>query len=97
LKADNDKPTAIHTIISTGQLKIACVLLTSLSRIGSVEVASDVSANPVKEAEASPALVLLALDSSYVDSEIVLILHQIKSTWPGARTAVLVENESQYR
>jgi DNA-binding NarL/FixJ family response regulator len=73
------------------------VLLTSLSRIGSVEVASDVSSNLVEKEDAPPALVLLALDSSYAYSETLLTLHQIKSTWPGARTAVLVEDERQYR
>jgi hypothetical protein len=62
-----------------------------------VKVASDHSSNLVEKENASPALVLLALDWSYADSEILLTLHQIKSTWPGARTAVLVEDEKQYQ
>ena len=73
------------------------VFLTSLSRIGSAEVASDVSSNLVEKEDAPPTLVLLALDSSYTDAETLLALHQIKSTWPGARTAVLVEDEKQYQ
>jgi DNA-binding NarL/FixJ family response regulator len=73
------------------------VLLTSLPRIGSVEVAIEVSSSLVEKESASPALVLLALDSSDADSKTLLTLQQIKSTWPGARTAVLVEGERQYR
>jgi DNA-binding NarL/FixJ family response regulator len=73
------------------------VLLTSLPRIGSVEMASDVSSNLVEKEDAPPALVLLALDSSYADAETLLTLHQIKSTWPDTRTVVLVEDKGQYR
>lgn len=73
------------------------VLLTSLPRIGSVEMASDVSSNLVEKEDAPPALVLLALDSSYTDAETLLTLHQIKSTWPDTRTVVLVEDKRQYR
>jgi DNA-binding NarL/FixJ family response regulator len=73
------------------------VLLTSLSRIGSVKVASDVSSKLVEVGDTPPALVLLALDSSYADAETLVTFHQIKSTWPGARTVVLVEDERQYQ
>ena len=61
-----------------------------------MEVASEVSASLVEKEAGSPALVLLALDSTDADSETLLTLHQIRSSWPGARTAVLVEDERQY-
>jgi DNA-binding NarL/FixJ family response regulator len=73
------------------------ILLTSLSRIGSVEAVSDVSSSLVEKEDAPPDLVLLALDSSDADSETLLTLRQIMSAWPSARTAVLVKDERQYR
>lgn len=62
-----------------------------------MEVASEISASLVEKEAAPPALVVIALDSADADSETLLILHQIKSTWPGTRTAVLVEDERQYQ
>lgn len=73
------------------------ILLSSLSKIGSVEGASDVSSNLAEEVSTTPALILLALDSSYADSEIHLTLRQIKFTWPSARIIVLAADESQHR
>jgi DNA-binding NarL/FixJ family response regulator len=72
------------------------VLLTSLSGVGSVEVVGGLSSNLVEKDAAPAALVLLALDLSYSDSETLLPLQQIKSTWPGVKTVVLVEDERQY-
>jgi DNA-binding NarL/FixJ family response regulator len=72
------------------------VLLASISKIGSVETASEVLPGLVEELDAPPALVLLALDSSYDVSETLHTLHQIKLHWPGAKTTVLVDNDSQY-
>jgi DNA-binding NarL/FixJ family response regulator len=73
------------------------VLLASLSRIGPVELANAVPTNLDGKEHAGLALVLLALDSSYTDVEILQTLRQLKSTWPAARTAVLVEDERQYQ
>ncbi len=73
------------------------VLLASLPRIGSVELARIVPSSLDGREHAGPALVLLALDSSYTDAEILRTLRQLMSTWPAARTAVLVEDERQYQ
>jgi hypothetical protein len=90
----------VSALIITRQARLGDslrVLVTSLPGIGSVEVASDVSSKLVEKEDTPPALVLLALNSSYTDAETLLSLQQIKSTWPGARTAVLVKDERQYR
>jgi hypothetical protein len=62
-----------------------------------VESTSEVASDLIEEAKAQPALVLLALDSSYTDLETLHTLYEIQSAWPGARTAVLVADEKQYR
>lgn len=73
------------------------ILLTSLPGIGFVVVESEVSTCLIGKEAVPPALVLLALNSSNVETETLDSLRQIKSTWPDARTAVLVEDERQYR
>jgi DNA-binding NarL/FixJ family response regulator len=73
------------------------VLLASLPRIGPVELANAVPSNLDGRERARPALVLLALDPSYTDAEILYTLRRLKATWPSARTAVLVEDERQYQ
>ncbi len=72
------------------------ILLTSVVGAGSVQAASDLS-TLIRSADAPPALVLCAIESSNADSETLQTLQQIRSNWPGARTAVLVENEKQVR